>query len=324
MKISVVIPAYNAEKTIEACLKALSHQTFPQHDYEIIVVDDGSADSTQAILRDHEQINLLTQANAGPAAARNLGAAHANGEIILFTDADCIPKEDWVEQMVYPFRQLDVVGVKGAYLSSQPGLIARFVQLEYEDKYDRMRKQEYIDFIDTYSAAYRRDVFCANGGFDQAFPTASVEDQEFSFRLARQGLKLVFNPLARVYHSGHADSMRSYFRKKFRIGYWKVLVHRRHPDKMLSDSHTPQILKVQILLAGMGGLALILLPFTPWPGILVWSTFLITTLPFIVKAWPKDKAVAIASPLILLLRAYALGTGFMAGIVDNFRNHTTF
>ena len=93
-----------------------------------------------------------------------------------------------------------VIGAKGTYVSQQQGLVPSFVQAEYEDRYDRMSGQPQIDFIDTYSAAYRREVFCQNGGFDSVFTTASVEDQEFSFRLAQKGYKMVFEPSAQVNH----------------------------------------------------------------------------------------------------------------------------
>ena len=109
---------------------------------------------------------------------------------------------------------------------------------------------ESIDFVDTYSAAYRRDIFLANGGFDSTFPTASVEDQEFSFRLAEKGYRLVFVPAAKVFHR-HNHTLSAYIRRKFLIGYWKVLVTRRHPGRAVRDSHTPQALKLQMGLAAV-------------------------------------------------------------------------
>ena len=320
-RVSVIVPAYNAEQTIEQCLDALTRQTVSRETYEIIVVDDGSSDGTRARVEARAGVRLLVQANAGPAAARNLGVQHAQGEIVLFTDADCVPAEDWIERMVVPFGDEAIVGVKGAYLSHQKELVARFVQIEYEDKYDRMAREQYIDFIDTYAAGYRRDVFVAHGGFDLGFPTASVEDQEFSFRLARQGCRMVFVPAARVRHLGHAATLPAYWRKKFKIGYWKVLVHRLHPDKLIRDSHTPQILKMQILLVGLGGFGLVgglVWPFCLWISGVMAVLFLLTTFPFAAKAWAKDPAVAILSPGLLLVRALALGTGFAIGLATAF------
>ncbi len=146
----------------------------------------------------------------------------------------------WIAALAAPFADERVAGAKGAYLTRQRGAVPRFTQLEYEDRYDRMAGAETIDFVDTYSAAYRRDVFLANGGFDPAFPID--EDQEFSFRLAEKGYRLVFVPEAKVYHR-HNPTLRAYIRRKFLIGYWKVLVARRHPGRAVKDSHTPQTLK---------------------------------------------------------------------------------
>jgi anaerobic magnesium-protoporphyrin IX monomethyl ester cyclase len=318
--ISVIVPAYQAEGTIDRCLEALAHQTIPRESYEVIVVNDGSSDGTSARVKTHAGVYLLTQVHAGPAAARNLGVAHARGEIVLFTDADCEPTPDWIERLVTPFCDGEVVGVKGTYLTRQREIVARFVQLEYEDKYDRMAREQYIDFVDTYSAGYRRDVFEANGGFDPAFPVASVEDQEFSFRLAHQGYNMVFVPQAIVYHWGHARTVWAYWRRKFKIGYWKTLVHRQHPDKLLRDSHTPQILKAQILLVGLGVLCLVaefLWPPLRWGVATSGLLFFLTTLPFVFKAWGKEPLVALISPGLLFVRALALGTGFAAGLLTH-------
>jgi glycosyltransferase involved in cell wall biosynthesis len=314
---SVIIPAYNAENTIDACLNALEKQTITFERIEIIVVDDNSTDATVCKVKQHKDIKLLSQEHKGPAAARNLGADRARGKILIFTDADCVPSSNWAEQMIKPFQDSEVVGVKGVYLSQQKSFIARFVQLEYEDKYDQMACETRIDFIDTYSAAYCRNIFLKEGGFDTTFPTACVEDQEFSFRLAAKGYKMVFARDAQVYHI-HANTLEKYWRKKFKIGYWKVYLHKKHPKKIIRDSHTPQILKAQILLIPcflIAGLFCILNPAL-WRICLVPSTvFFITTIPFVIKAWRKDRQVALISPLILFIRTLSLSIGLGVGLL---------
>lgn len=296
------------------------HQTAPADSYEIIVIDDGSVDNTHTLVSENNNVRLFKQNNSGPSAARNLGLHNAFGDIALFTDADCEPEPDWIERMISPFENEEIVGVKGTYLSRQQEIVARFVQLEYEDKYDRMAQDDFIDFIDTYSAGYRREVLIANDGFDPTFPVASTEDQELSFRLAGQGYKMVFVPQAKVYHLEHPANIRDYWQKKYNIGYWKVVVHMNHPSKLWRDSHTPQILKLQILLIGIGALFLLAgifwLPLI-WVSALMGLIFLLSTVPFIVKAWSKDKIVALVSPGLLFLRALALGTGFAAGMLFN-------
>ncbi|HDH51516.1 MAG TPA: glycosyltransferase family 2 protein, partial [Nitrospirae bacterium] len=83
---SVIVPAYNADRTISKCLSSLTNQSISQDAYEVIVVDDGSTDKTPDIIRQF-QVRYLFQENSGPATARNKGAEEAKGEIILFTDS---------------------------------------------------------------------------------------------------------------------------------------------------------------------------------------------------------------------------------------------
>ena len=326
---SIVVPVYNGSATIERCLAALAQQTIEAARYEIIIVDDGSKDDTAAkvsiwITQHGNHIaRLVQQKNAGPAAARNHGAQVAQAPILLFTDADCAPLPNWVAALTTVFTDETVIGAKGAYLTEQSALVPQFVQAEYEDRYDRMRHQSQIDFIDTYSAAYRRAVFLENAGFDVIFTTASVEDQEFSFRLAQKGYHLVFAPQAQVLHL-HDSTLWEYGRRKYYIGYWKALLTRWHPERMVQDSHTPQVLKVQIVLLALiiGSLLLAIAGLVWSPLDWAWSVFglfvlifLVTTLPFLAKLAQKSWTLALIGPVMLATRALTLGCGFLLGTV---------
>jgi lipopolysaccharide/colanic/teichoic acid biosynthesis glycosyltransferase len=311
--ISVVVPAYNAAATMTACLQALKQQTIAEP-YEIIVVDDGSTDET-AVLAQQAGATVIRRTRGRPAAARNSGIRAANGTIVCCTDADCLPTPTWLRELTAPFADPNIVAAKGSYATHQPQIVARFVQLEYEDKYDLLAQQETIDFIDTYAAAYRREVLLANDGFDEQFPY--LEDQELSFRLAARGYKMVFQPTAVVYHH-HSHTLARYARKKGIIGYWKAQVVRRFPQQGVKDSHTPQVMKVQMGLMGLLLASLPLLLFSRWALLLTGTlllTFLLTTLPFVAKAWRKDRIVALASPLLLAVRAVALGAGYGCGLI---------
>jgi glycosyltransferase involved in cell wall biosynthesis len=318
---SIIIPVYNSAAILPRCLNAILHQSIDRARYEIIVVDDGSTDQTVSLAQEIFKGDALTQVIAaphgGPAAARNAGARAASGEIILFTDSDCEPALNWIESLTTAFNETNVVGAKGVYRTRQRSLVARFVQQEYQTKYDHMLSLTSIDFIDTYSAAYRRAAFLSNGGFDETFTTASVEDQEFSFRLARRGQRLVFAPDAIVFHQ-HDASPLEYFRRKFNIGYWKAYVLRLHPEKTISDSHTPQSIKVQMgLLAVSIGLSVISIGFNQTLGLALaaWLLLLISMLPFLLTIAQRDPSVLSIAPIMILLRALALGAGLGAGII---------
>jgi hypothetical protein len=178
-----------------------------------------------------------------------------------------------------------------------------------------MAGQSQIDFVDTYSAGYRRDLFVAAGGFDTTFRID--EDQEFSFRLAESGYRLVYVPGAIVYHQ-HDRTLGEYIRRKYWIGFWKSLVTRRHPAKLVRDSHTPQILKAQMGLAALGGALLLSGGLTRrWlahaGGWLAWGLLLLSGLPFYAKIRRRDTPVLVVAPSLLFVRAWALGLGFLLG-----------
>jgi cellulose synthase/poly-beta-1,6-N-acetylglucosamine synthase-like glycosyltransferase len=317
---SIIIPAYQASEALPRCLSAVQHQTIDPSRYEIIVVDDGSTDGTadlSARLLTVPHAQVIRAAHGGPAHARNVGAQAAQGEVLLFTDADCAPAPDWTERLTSVFAQPAISGAKGAYRTQQTKLVARFVQQEYQERYDRMLRQDSIDFIDTYSAAYRHAVFQAQGGFDTSYSNASVEDQEFSFRLAEQGQRLVFVPNAIVYHC-HDETLREYARRKFNIGYWKALVLKQHPDKAVRDSHTPQVIKLQMALAAAAlifSLSALLLP-SGWPIALGWWLALVVTmLPLLIKISRRDMPVVWIAPFVILLRAFSLGLGLAIGLL---------
>lgn len=322
---SVIVPAYNAEKTIADCLRALGCQSLVPADYEIIVVDDGSKDGTAEVVKTFP-VRYLHQANRGPATARNHGVREARGGIILFTDSDCVPVADWLSEMAKPFGDPDVVAVKGAYRTNQRSLTARFAQVEFEERFELLKRAPSIDMVDTYSAAYRKDVFRQAGGFDESFPVANNEDTELSYKLARMGRKMVFNPEAVVYHLNHPDSLRRYARLKFWRGYWRMVVYRRYPDKMMKDSYTPQTLKLQILFLFLtaGWLSAMLL----WPKGIVYPLAVTLVLygmsmaPFALLAISRDPVVGMLSPFFLSVRAASLGLGFLWGVLRQERGRT--
>jgi lipopolysaccharide/colanic/teichoic acid biosynthesis glycosyltransferase/GT2 family glycosyltransferase len=316
-KYSIIVPVYNSQNTIGQCLDGLICQTIKRDAYEILLVDDGSTDDTARIVENYPEIRYLPVKHGGPAAARNAGSYAARGEILAFTDSDCIPAPDWLEKLTAPFENPKVVGVKGAYRSQQKSIMARFVQLEYEYKYRRMAEQPSIDFIDTYSAAYQRDIFLKNGGFEISFSTPSVEDQELSFRLASKGYLLVFEPEAIVFHK-HDANIKEYFYRKTGIGYWKAYMLRWLPQKTFTDSHTSPSQRWQIVSLAFGILMLaagIFIPAANWFALLGFVIFIFISLPFISFILKRDLFTGLLSLPLTVIRAAALGGGLFVGFL---------
>lgn len=326
---TVIIPARDAARTIGATVHAVLHQTDRAgRPVEVLVVDDGSLDETAAAAR-AAGAEVLRADGDGPARARNLGLARARAPLVVFTDADCEPEPGFVAALLAPLEDPAVAGAKGVYVTRQREWVARFVQVEYEERYARMARRATIDFVDTYAAAYRRDVLEALGGFDERYRLPSTEDQELSFRVAAQGHRLVFAPAARVAHL-HVATLWGYARKKHKIGRFKVATLRRHPGKALRDSHTPFTLKLEVLLAplalagaiaalalslaGPAGPAPLGLPLAAW-ALAPAAAFALLSAPLWGRVLRRDPPVALLAPLLIGVRALALGLGLVAGAI---------
>ncbi len=317
VQVSVIIPARDAAATLGACLDALADQAVPGANAELIVVDDCSHDQTRTIAQ-RPNVRVLHGAGRGPAVARNLGARCAQGDILVFLDADTVPRPGWLAELVTPFVEPQVVAVKGRYHTVQCGLVPRFAQLEFEDKYARLERARRIDFVDTGTAAYRREAFLSSGGFDESFPAQSAEDVELAFRLSAAGARFVFNPRAGVCHR-HAETLSAYLLKKMRYGFFRVAVYRRHPRKALGDSYTPPVMAVQIGLVACSWLFGVLLIARPrsalrWALAGVLGAFGMTTVALASRAAADGFLLMLSVPLLVYARSAAQGVGILIGL----------
>jgi len=235
-RVSIVVPAYNAEATLERCLHACLHQTYPNT--EVILVDDGSIDATPRIAAAFP-IHYVQQQNRGPAAARNRGAAEGEGDFVAFTDADCVPAPDWIEQLLAGFEE-GIVAVGGTYgIANSENTLARMIHKEILDRHAIFQGQSprtshlalhEVDFLGSFNVMYRREAFQSVGGFDESFPHASAEDNDLSYRLIDAGGILRFNPRAIVNHY-HPARLIPYLRAQTRHGYWRVKLYVKHPNR---------------------------------------------------------------------------------------------
>lgn len=203
MKFSVVVPTFNRAATLRQTLTALVTQDYA--DYEIIVVDDGSTDGTrEMIAREFPQVRYIYQTNRGPAAARNRGIAIATGDLIAFTDDDCVPPRDWLTRLADGFaRRPEVVGVGGC-LEAPDAVLQREALARYEQFVSRhlfhADAQERIGGFEcpaggTNNLAYRRAILERVGGFDEAFLYAAGEDADLKWRLCQLGAQLLYVPV---------------------------------------------------------------------------------------------------------------------------------
>lgn len=259
--VSVVLPLYNDAGSIGAVLAALQRQVTARA-FEVIVIDDGSRDAGPQVAR-AAGARVVTQANAGPAAARNRGAQEARGQIVLFLDSDCEPPPNWVEAMAGAMDDPRFDAVMGTIRAANDGVVPRIVQAEVDERYQGMRAaRDGVDFIAAPSCGFRRAVFLRLGGFDRRLRQA--EDVEIAYRTRAAGHRIAFVEAAPVAHH-HQTGWAEFLSVKLRRARGRMEVFRLFPDKQRHDSWTPLSLKLQFGFAALSLPALLIAPWAPWP-----------------------------------------------------------
>lgn len=311
--VSVVVAAYQAAATLPRLLAALAAQA-PQRPLEIVVVDDGSADDTAA-LAERAGARVLRQANAGPAAARNRGWRAARGNVVLFTDSDCVPRPDWTARLSAAVDGgYEVAG--GTYGIANPGhWLAETIQAEIAWRHARFGRE--LDFAGSYNFAATRRALEAVGGFDESYPAPSGEDNDLSYRLRDAGFRIRFARDAVVDHH-HPVSLRRYLAEQARHGEWRVVLYRRHPRRLRGDGYAgPEELAAPPLAMS----ALMLLAIAPFRPAALGAAILAISLVLAlhgVLAFRVARHARSATPLALAavgsLRTWARGLGMLRGV----------
>ncbi|MEA2176383.1 MAG: hypothetical protein QOD00_3975 [Blastocatellia bacterium] len=198
--LTVVVPVYNGGAQLLRCLDALRASDFSA--YEIVVVDDGSTDDSALLARSRGVCVLQLGSRSGPAAARNRGAGHARGEIILFVDADVVVRRDTLSRIVARFSaQGGVAAIFGSY--DDAPLAVGFVS-QYKNLLHHFVHQQSSTKAETFWAgcgAIRRKAFEAVGGFDERkYSRPSIEDIELGYRLRRAGQMIILDRELQVTH----------------------------------------------------------------------------------------------------------------------------
>lgn len=204
--ISVVVPAYNAMRTIKACVESLRKLSPESPTHELIVVDNGSNDGTGECLRHYPDVRLVEEsAVRGPAAARNAGARAAMGDILAFTDADCIVTPDWLINGSAPLADPRICAVAGMIRGVEPeNEIQRWMNDRAILDPRSTLAHPFRPFVQTANAFYRREDFRQVDGFDRAL--LSGEDADLSWRIqALTGGRIELVQDALVYHDHRSD-----------------------------------------------------------------------------------------------------------------------
>jgi glycosyltransferase involved in cell wall biosynthesis len=237
---SVVIPTWNRPEALRSCLQSFTKLAYPSDKWELIVVNDGGAESFTAVsdsLANTLPLKLITIEHGGPAAARNAGARLAQGEFLAFTDDDCQVFPDWLHQFAQGFtdKRWDALGGQ-AVTPFEQNVGEQAWQHLTDFLYNFMRDdQGNALLLISNNVAYRRAVFTALDGFDESFPLAAAEDMELSYRLLKHHFQQRFYPAAKVWHYHHLSAW-GHVRQQFRYGrggYYFSKVQKRQPRSLL-------------------------------------------------------------------------------------------
>jgi len=316
MESSIVIPAYNSQSTITLLIEICLNQSVKS---EIIIVDDGSTDGTGEIVKKYP-VKYIYQENLGPAKARNTGWKNAKGEIILFTDSDCIPEKDWIEKHIRHYANPKVAGVGGSYdIANSNSLLARCIHEEIIQRH--LWISEDTDYLGSFNLSYRRKVLEKLNGFNEFFKQASGEDNELSYRAKKAGYKLIFDKDIKVAHY-HQTNLFKYLQEQYHHGFWRAKLYKIYPDMVKGDNYAGILDFIQPpLAAAILGTIIISLFYSPLFYVsFLWIIFLLVLqfpLTLVVIKRKKQFVYLYLIP-ILFLRAFARGFGMLKGIWDFF------
>ncbi len=220
-KYSLVIPTYNRPEQLRRCLDGVAALETQKDRFEVIVVDDGSRTPVDDVVdefRTNLNIRLMRQENQGPATARNVGAAAANGDYLVFIDDDCVPEPDWLTRIGRRLALSPLTGVGGGATDRIGNCCTTAHQALMDYLYATFNANpEQAHFCATNNLCLPREFFAELGGFATSFRYAAGEDRDFCDRWRAAGHELHYLPVARVDHY-HALNLRTFLRLHYRYG----------------------------------------------------------------------------------------------------------
>jgi len=302
--ISVVIPVKNEEDKIVQCIESILSQTLKPH--EVIIVDGHSTDSTiENIIKFPVKIFYENYGTRG--GARQVGIQKSKGEYIAFTDADCLPSENWLENLIKEFK-IGIVGVGGGTLNVGTGIWQESISLALDtflgsgnSIQDRVLKDKrFVKSISGCNCIYRKSDLLKVGGYDVNL--SINEDTKLNLSLINIG-KLVYVPNAVVKHN-QDRGLYEFVKRMYSFGYG------RGENKLFDIQILPSILSIGILFL-----------YFFWQKIFYYFIFLylLLILIFSIKITIRVKKIKyfITIPVIFILEHLSYTIGFWIGIFKN-------
>jgi glycosyltransferase involved in cell wall biosynthesis len=319
-KISVVIPVLNEEKFIGATLGYLLNQDYPEDKFEIIVVDDGSADRTAEIVSriaaEDGRVRLINHGRGYSSAGRNAGVKNATGDIITFIDGHIYIDNPHLLRNVHALMQEKDVSVlsRPQFLETPDNnFFQRAVSLARKSFIGHglnsmiyARDEKYVNPSSS-GASYKKDVFEKVGLFDEIFD--ACEDVDFNVRAAKSGYKSFTSMKLAVYYYPR-ESLGKLFKQLSRYGTGRFRLTRKHPDTLSISSLVPTFITAGLPLVGILSIfiELLLIPFLILAVLYLLAVAVVSTAISIRHGWSFLPVL----PVIFLTIHIALGWGFLS------------
>jgi len=332
--VSVIVPVRNGEPTIEPLLESLQRLDYDRKKVEVIVVDGNSTDKTRDIVKKYP-VKLVLERKKGLNVARNTGIKNSNGEIIAFTDCDCVVPSNWITKIVENFKDPQVSCVGG----SAKGVCIDFVS-EYADNsivplMPSFKKREELNMVKPFlrhpvgcNMAFRRKVTEEVGYFDENIQYG-FDEVEFTERVCRAGYKMVLDSNVFVWHK-HRSTLKEFLKQNFTYGRGSgVLLKSKRMKNVVSKWSFLSLLGLIAWMLIVGSLTFLTLTTSSsiFPLLLFGFTFmplLILMAVYTYRALENKRYTrAITYPFIDVFRAFSFCFGEVYQLFKKTRNQTT-
>ncbi len=321
--VSIIIPTCDRKDSLKAALDSVAGLDYPRDRYEVLVVDDGSVDGTEQLVRELQArvpivLRYFRQEKKGLSAAKNVGIRESRGEILVFTDDDCLLEKEWLALLVKPFDSpgVGVVGgpdripeASGPLATCIDYSVTSFIGTGGVREGGAMRLAKY--YPRGCNTAMLKSVVEKVGGFDENFRAG--EDIELVYRVKRAGYSIAYASEAFVWHKRRA-SFRTFLRQIFSRGYWRAELGRRHRELLELSYLLPSLMIVGFvslfLVSFVFPLALIGLIYLA--GIYLLALF---TGGILGAIRIRDLRALFLIPLLLALQHFTYGLGFLTALI---------
>ena len=206
-KVSIIIPTFNEEEYLPACLNSILDLNYKKEDMEIIVIDNGSTDRSRMIAEEHG-VKVLRDDSLNISGLRNLGARNASGDVLAFVDADCIVGENWLKNAAIYFEKKNIVAWGAPPLLPEESTWVQKAWYIIRQKEDIVQTVEWLESMNLF---VRKELFLEAGGFNEDLVTC--EDVDLCYRLQKYG-KIYSDHNIKVIHLGEASTVREFMKKE--------------------------------------------------------------------------------------------------------------